>query len=274
MKEKEQWKDLLAVEGAVPYEAHLKETQRLVRDVRPAFAGRCRLPFGRFMMKQIKFIAWKIWFWQGMVLALLCAVFLSIYGIWPGMRPGNPFGSVPGDISAEWAERFFARFLCGCSGVIVVCALPVLRRSIRYRMVEVERSTFFSVRGGLAAQLLFIGVGDVGMLVVLACLVMRFGAGGRGVFLFGVIPFLTAAVSGLMLWLRGEPCVSGVLPLLLCGVSVCAAYEMIEAVSRFLPDGVMWFGISYALLCTGMIGWIYRRLFSREKERELLWRSY
>ena len=270
MKEKEQWKGLFAVEGAVPYEVHLKETQQLVQDVRPAFAGRCRLPFWRFMMKQIKFIAWKIWFWQGMVLTLLCAVFLSIYG----MLPGNPFGSVPGDISAEWAERFFARFLCGCSGVLVVCVLPVLRRSIRYRMIEIERSTFFSVRGGLAAQLLFIGVGDVGMLTVLACLVMRFGAGGRGVFLFGVIPFLTAAVSGLMLWMRREPCVSAVLPFLLCWVSVSAAYEMVKAVSCFLPDGVMWFGISYALLCVGMIGWIYRKLFSKEKERELLWRSF
>lgn len=274
MREKEQWKNLLAVERDIPYEIHLKETQRLARDIRPASAGRCGLSFWRFMAKQIRFLAWKIWFLQGMVLALLCAVFFCIYGRPDRMFLGNAQGGVPGGISVEWAERFFARFLCGCSGVVAACAVPVLRRAVRYRMFEVERATRFSVRGGLAAQLLFIGVGDAGMLTVLAFLSMRAGVGGQVVFLFGVIPFLTAAVTALMLWMRREPCVSVGLPLLLCMVSVCAAYEMVEIVNRLLPDGILWFGISYALLCIGAIGWGYRRLFSKEKERELLWKSY
>ncbi len=269
MKEKEQWKNLLAVEGAVPYEARLEETQRLARDVRPVFAGRCQLSFRGFMVKQIKFIAWKIWFWQGMVLALLCAVFFSIYGIQadgiPGRMPGSTLCILPENIP---------RFLCGCSGIIAVCVLPILQRSIRCRMFEVERATRFSVRGGLAAQLLFIGVGDMGMLSVLAFLSMRAGVGGKVVFLFGVIPFLTAAVTVLMLWMRREPCVSVGQPLLLCIVSVCAAYEIVNVVSHLLPDGILWFGILYTMLCVGAIGWGYRRLFSKEKERALLWKSY
>ncbi|MBD5457993.1 MAG: hypothetical protein HDR27_05395 [Lachnospiraceae bacterium] len=282
MKEKEQWKNLLAVERDVPYEVHLKETQRLVLEMRPVFFRRYPLSFGGFMAKQIRFLAWKIWFLQGMVLALLCAVFFSIYGIRPdsiqGILPkmlaNNGADVMTCGVPLEWAERFFARFLCGCSGVIAACAVPILRRSLRYRMFEVERATRFSVRGGLAAQLLFIGVGDAGMLAALALLSMRFGVGGRVVFLFGVIPFLTAAVSGLMLWMRREPCEAGILPLLLCGVSVWAAYEMVESVSRLMPDKVMVLGVSYALLCVGMIGWIYRNLFSQEKERELVWKSY
>ncbi|MDE7341048.1 MAG: hypothetical protein K2N80_10930 [Lachnospiraceae bacterium] len=269
MKEKEQWKNLLAVEGAVPYEERLEETQRLARDVRPAFAGRCQLSFRGFMVKQIKFIAWKIWFWQGMVLALLCAVFFSIYGIQadeiPGSMPGGTLCILPENVP---------RFLCGCSGIIAVCVLPILQRSIRCRMFEVERATRFSVRGGLAAQLLFIGVGDMGMLSVLAFLSMRAGVSGKVVFLFGVIPFLTATVTALMLWMRRKPCVSVSRPLLLCIVSVCAAYEIVNAVSCLLPDGILWFGILYTMLCVCAIGWEYRRLISKEKEGVLLWKSY
>lgn len=264
MKEKEQWKKLLAVEREIPYENHLKETQRLAGEVQPVFAGRCQLSFGGFMAKQVRFLAWKIWFLQGMVLALLCAVFFTVYGMrlnsMPDVLSGNVFDGMPGGVSVEWAERFFARFLCGCSGVIAACAVPVLQRSIRYRMFEVERVTRFSVRGGLTAQLLFIGIGDAGMLAVLAWLSAYFGVSGRGVFLFGVIPFLTAAVTVLMLWMRREPCGTGILPLLLCGVSVCAAYEMVEAVNRLLPRGVLRLGILYALLCVGIIGWECRRL--------------
>lgn len=277
MREKEQWKNLLAVERDIPYEIHLKETQRFARNIRPASAGRCGLSFWGFMAKQIRFLAWKIWFLQGMVLALLCAVFFCIYGrpdsIW-GMFLENMPDGIPGGVSAEWAERFFARFLCGCSGVVAACAVPVLQRSVRYRMFEVERATRFSVRGGLTAQLLFIGIGDAGMLTVLALLSLRAGAGGQVIFLFGVIPFLTAAVTALMLWVRREPYVSAGLPLLLCMASVFAAYKMVEIVNRLLPDGILWFGISYALLCVGAIGWGYRGLFSKEKERELLWKSY
>ena len=269
MKEKEKWKNLLAVEEPVPYEAHLKETQQLVRDIRPAFAGRCQLSFREFLMKQIKFIAWKIWFLQGMVLAFLCAAFFSIYGVQANGRPG-----MMTDSTLCILPESIPRFLCGCSGVIAACILPILQRSIRYRMFEVERAAYFSVRGGLTAQLLFIGIGDMGMLVVLAFLSIRAGAGGQVVFLFGVIPFLTAAVTVLMLWMRRESCVSVRLLLLLCIASVCAAYEMVKAINRLLLDGILWFGILYSLLCVGAIAWGYRRLFLKEKERELLWKSY
>lgn len=268
MREKEQWKNLLAVEKEVSFEAHLKETQRLAGEVRPVFFGRYPLSFEGFMAKQVKFLAWKIWFLQGMVLAFLCAVFISIYGVRPDSIRGiltslwssDVSGSV-GSMSVEWTERLFARFLCGGSGVIAACAVPILRRSIRYRMFEVECATRFSVRGGLAAQLLFIGVGDVGMLAVLACLAMRLGVGGRVVFLFGVIPFLTAAVSVLMLWMRGEPGAFGVRSLLLCGFSVCAAYGMVEGINRVMPENIMAFGIFYVLLCIGIIGCEYRKLY-------------
>lgn len=263
MREKERWKKLLAIEEDVSYEAHLKETQRLVREARPVFVRQCPLSFGKLMVKQIKFLAWKIWFLQGMVLALLCAVFVSRHGTY--VLSGNLSGGEAGILPVEGTERFFARFLCGCGGIIAACALPILQRSMRYKMFEVERSTRFSVRGGLAAQLLFIGTGDIGMLAALGFLVMRYGADGRVVFLFGVIPFLTAAVSGLMLWTRKEHCASAMLPLLLCEASVWAAYEGVGAVSRLLPDGVMQLGVLYALLCIGAIGWAYRQLFRPER---------
>lgn len=257
-KEKERWKDLLAVERGVLYELHLEETKKSAQKEMTKLVNRGNLSLRGLIAKQLKFLAWKIWLLQGMVLAALCAAFYSLYG---GME-------------LWWNERFFARFLCGSGGVIAACALPILQRSLRYGMYELECSTRFSIKGGLAAQLLFVGIGDAGMLGALAYLMMRCGAGGRIIFLFGVIPFLTAAVTGLMLWKRIKGGTSVCLPLLACMGAVFAAYKMIAAVASLFKEGILWFGVFYAFLCVCMLGKMCRKLFLREREGELLWKLY
>ena len=145
---------------------------------------------------------------------------------------------------------------------------------MRYGMFELECSTRFSVRGGLAAQLLFIGIGDVGMLATLAVLASRCGAGGEVVFLFGVVPFLTAALTGLMIWTRIKTCISVHWLLAICVGAVLSAYEALMLISRLFPAYTMRFGIFYALLCIGMIGRLYHKILLRERGRQLLWKFY
>ncbi|MCI8356867.1 MAG: hypothetical protein HFI51_01795 [Lachnospiraceae bacterium] len=257
-KEKERWKNLFAVERDFSYGKHLKETRLLLRNELKTESRRYPLSFWGLMAAQIRFLAWKIWFLQGMVLAFLCCVFFSLYS---GL-------TVQGN---EWAA---ARFLCGSGGVTAVCAVPILQRSLRFGMYELECSTRFSVRGGLAAQLLFIGIGDAGMLTALAYLTVRYGCGVRVVFLFGIIPFLTAAVTGLMLWMRRGAGTSACFPLAVCLLAAPAAYEMIVVMRFFLRDGILWFGIFYALLCAGMIGKMCRKLCLPERGGFLLWKLY
>lgn len=247
-----------AVKKGIFDEAHLEETQRLARSNLTIIVNPYPLSLWKLMAKQLKFLAWRIWLLQGMVLTFLCGVFFSLYG----------------GTATWWNEWSVAKFLCISGGIIAACALPILQRSVRYRMFELECSTRFSLRGGLAAQLLFIGIGDAGMLTVLAFLSLKCGADGQEVFLFGVIPFLTTAVTGLMLWARTGSCVSNCRALLICILSVLFAYEMVVTVKRLLPGGIIWFGIFYALLCIGMIGRGYRKLFLLEREGGLLWKSY
>ncbi len=256
-KERERWKGLLAVEESISYEAHLKETRNIAENELIKTVNRYPLTIGGLIAKQVKFLAWKIWLMQGMALAALCGIFISMYG-------GMAF---------QW-EWFIARFLCGSGGVIAACAIPVLQRSMRYGMFELECSTRFSVRGGLAAQLLFIGIGDVGMLATLAVLASRCGAGGEVVFLFGVVPFLTAALTGLMIWTRIKTCISVHWLLAICVGAVLSAYEALMLISRLFPAYTMGFGIFYALLCIGMIGRLYHKILLRERGRQLLWKFY
>lgn len=257
-KEKERWKEFLALEKGISYERHLDETKRLAGENMTIMVNKYPLSVWGLMTKQIKFLAWKIWLLQGMALAALCGIFLSVYG-------GTAFHR------SEWAG---ARFLCGSGVVIAACTVPVLQRSLRYGMYELECSTRFSVRGGLAAQLLFIGIGDGGMLAALAVLASRCGTGGSVIFLFGVIPFLTALVTVLMLWMRQGASISAGRMLLFCGGAVLPVYEMLVFASRQFPTGIVGFGICYALLCAGMIVRLYRKIFLRERERELLWKLY
>lgn len=256
-KEKERWKELLAVEKCVSYDVHLEETRRLAGEKLTNSVRKSPLTLWGLMVKQVRFFAWKIWFLQGMVLAALCGMFFSLYG----------------GTAARWSEWFIARFLCAGGGIIALCALPVLQRSLRYGMYELECATRFSVRGGLAAQLLFVGCGDMGMLAVLAFLALRYGAGGSVVFLFGVIPFLTAAVTVLMLWVRSKTYLSLCLPLL-CAGAVLLVYEALVFVGRLFSEGIMGIGICYAVLCVCAIGRIYWKSFLQERERGLLWKLY
>ncbi len=67
-KEKERWKNLFAVERDFSYGKHLKETRLLLRNELKTESRRYPLSFWGLMAAQIRFLAWKIWFLQGMAL--------------------------------------------------------------------------------------------------------------------------------------------------------------------------------------------------------------
>ena len=202
------------------------------------------MSFGALIRKQLAFTFWKIWFFQGLVLAALCAAFFCLY-----------HETLLNQIASPLPE-----FLCLSSGIVVLSAIPILRRSSRYRMMELEQSTRFSTLGSLAAQLIFIGIGDLAMLSVLAFIVWQHGLTGSVIFIYLIIPFLTAATSCLMLWIRSAPSAFEQRAVLLCAAATLLIWQVIKWYKDYRPDGGLWFWYLYAFFCLGILYREYRKL--------------
>ncbi len=248
MKNTEQWNTFLSVERNIAYGPHMEDTKRRARIslCADAAAGRSSsLSLGGLIRKQLGFFVWKIWFLQGMVLAALCTAFFCLYK----------------DTALERFADTLPKFLCYCSGIVVLSAVPLLRRSSRYRMLELEQSTRFSVRGSLAAQLLFIGIGDLTMLTVLAVIVWQYGLTGSVIFISLVIPFLTTAATCLMLWIRTTPSGFERRAVLLAAATTLLMSRILDWYRHASLHGRPLFWCLYALLCLGILCHEYRKLW-------------
>ena len=240
--------DFFAVENKSDYSAHLRHTIAAVQSEPQASPRRQHISFPLLVLKQLRFVALKIWLVQGMVLSALCSLFLFRYDI--GVVLFNEY--VPRGILA----------LCGC--IIVLSARPLLLRPMRCRTLEIEQSTYFSNRGGILAQLLFIGIGDIGMLAVLTFLAIKCQFKADTVFLFLVIPFLTASAAGLMLWLRTSSSLFQKAGIPVCVLSSLLIYETVKrslAFSQIIPL-IVW--SCYALICVGILCRECKRLCLQE----------
>lgn len=241
MKKKsyEQWNTFLAAEQNISFQSHMQETKERSRlCLSEACAGsRPSLSFGSLVRKQLRFFAWKLWFLQGMILAALCAALLCLYA----ENVGN------------WFAASLPEFLCCSSGIVVLSAVPLLQRSACCRMMELEQSTRFSVKGSLASQLIFIGIGDLGMLTILGLFVRQYGLTGSVIFISLVIPFLTTATTCLMLWVRTAPSAFWRRAVLLCILSPLLMLRVIGWYQDFCPNGSLRGWCLYAVFCLGIL---------------------
>lgn len=111
---------------------------------------RRRINFFSFLMRQIRFIGWKIWLIQGMLL-------LALYGIFTPIAADFAMGNI----------RYMAYFLCCLSVLVILSAAPAFYRCVRYTMYEIELASRFSIVKLLFAKILVIGIGDVVFLAAL-----------------------------------------------------------------------------------------------------------
>lgn len=243
-KTEQQLQEFFAVEKHMDYSPHLRRTIESAQSVRQMYPSRQRISLGTLVIKQLKFIALKIWLLQGMVLSVLCALLLFYYD--RGVIRGREY--IP------------PKLLSLCGGLIVMCAAPLLLRPTRYKMFEVEQSTYFSNRGSILSQLLFIGAGDAGMLTVLSLLAWHYQIAADGIFLFLVIPFLTAAASCLMLWARTPSSVFQKTEIPVCILSSVLVCEIAERSRWSLSDMPLFIWVCYACVCVYILYREYRRL--------------
>lgn len=104
-----------------------------------------RISFARFLKKQIPLIGWKLWSIQGVFLVAASCV----------LPDGSGYLTSP---------RHLARLLFCLSVAVFMTALPLLYRSIRCQMQEIEAASRFSSVRLLLARLIVIGIGDISLL--------------------------------------------------------------------------------------------------------------
>ncbi|POP31445.1 hypothetical protein C3B58_16405 [Lactonifactor longoviformis] len=143
-----------------------------------ARAQRQSIPFGGFLVRQIRFLGKRVWFSQALLLLLLCLLVNTGYNIRSGIT-----------------SLTFVPFLLGCCSVLLLtAAVPMLYRSVRFQMLETEAAARFSVSRLLLARLCIIGSGDLVMLTALLLFaIQKSGLSAGGILLYLLVPFLLTA---------------------------------------------------------------------------------
>lgn len=256
MHHKNQWNDLFAIEKDIAYETHMQNTIDLVQSKsnRLNIPAKPVLSLTGLAAKQLKFLAWKIWVFQGMILAVLCAVFFCIY---------------TSNINL-WFLSILPKFLCCCGGIIVMSSIPILKRASQYKMLELEQSTHFSIVGSLLSQLLFIGCGDLGMLAVLALIAGRCGLTISVTIVSLIVPFLTASAACLMIWVRTSPSFFQTAGALFCILSSLFVNALISKIGSLFMEKQFFFWAAYCLICIGVLYHEYRRLYHYNSVEKML----
>lgn len=130
---------------AVIHEKHLKDTLLLARKETCLRKRRKRISFIGFLSGQIAFIGWKIWIIQGFFLCILHGMLVRFY----------EYCVTP---------QTMVKLLFCLSILVFMSVLPLLYRSVRYQMQEIEAVSRFSCQKLLLSRLLIIGIGDIFLL--------------------------------------------------------------------------------------------------------------
>ena len=122
---------------------HMNETIYLVRKEIVKKAERKRMSFWQFLRTQVRFIGWKIWMLQLVVLGVVYACMAGFFEKYYTEHPED-----------------LPRLLMVLAIIVLMTAIPFLYRSIRYRMQEIESVTYVSSVRLMMARLFIIAVGD------------------------------------------------------------------------------------------------------------------
>lgn len=159
---------------------HFESTLFLAKRQAQHIQRRKRISFARFLAAQIRFIGWKLWVMQGLLLAAVHALLFPLY------REAHP--------------RYIVSLLFCLSILALMTALPFLYRSVRYQMQEVESAARFSLGKLLTAKLAMIGIGDFFLLgAIFAIALRKTSLPAESIFISLCFPFLLSCAGCLFL---------------------------------------------------------------------------
>lgn len=197
---------------------------------------RQRAPMGwrPFWKTQLRFVGWRIWALQG---ALLLGSLLALAGLAKGAGT---------ELIAILPQLLFYLSLL-VSGAV----LPILYRSFRYKMHEIEATTYYATPRILLAKLIVVGVGDLASLAAIALLaVLKTAMPLESAVLHLLCPFLLAICS--ILHLANHYHIKELVP------GGAAVYGLLILGYELLQDGVpaafgRGTGLFWALICAALL---------------------
>lgn len=213
---------------------HLQHTLSLLRQEQISKTSHERIKLNAFLALQIKFIGWKIWLLQGLVLAVLCYFLTVIFGE-----------------DLYKVKRYSAVSICSIAIMILMMSVPFIQRSLRYKMHESEMATYFSSVRLLIAKLLMIGIGDIFILNgILLLIVFKNYLSIGSALLYAIFPFLLTSFG--VMYLLGHIPAQHFSP---CCALLCAIlYICIALLNKFAPIvfqqtfSAAWAGVCLVLL--------------------------
>lgn len=144
-------------ESALTCESALREDEKIEKVVALAKAEwhmrekRERIGFVALMLRQLRFIGWKMWAVQTAVVLLIAPVIARFFWV------------------KDYFTARYALFLLGIVAVMIsMMMIPFLYRSARYRMMETESATYFAGRRLLLCRLLPLMAGDIAVIIGVA----------------------------------------------------------------------------------------------------------
>ncbi|MFQ6959025.1 hypothetical protein [Clostridium sp. D5] len=232
-------------------EKHMEKTAGLVKtfyESRQNSRSRTRrIGFGELVLRQIRFIGWKIWCLQ---LAVMAVMYCALHTIFWNM---------------DVASRHMPFLLFAMAVMLAWMAVPMMGRSIRYRMAEIESASRFSLGRLMAARLLITEAGAV----VLMAGMMRLTAAGSiyrlsEIVFSSLLPFL--AVTGICTGLLGHIRVQSYVKS--CNAAVACILASVFIMDRLgtrspadLPAAAGW---TACVFCLAACAYQIRRLWKKD----------
>ncbi|MDE6750263.1 MAG: hypothetical protein K2K21_14560 [Lachnospiraceae bacterium] len=178
-----QLKEMLHLPEEPVNREQIKQISRSVEPLLEEKHKRRRINYPAFLKRQLLFIGWPIWLMQGIAMILLCMVFIG-----------------PLNFYLEDSIKGIAFLLCCLSVLVLLSSVPIIHRSIRYKMYEIELSTRFSAVKLLLAKLLLIGIGNLVLLsMVFLLTIANTPLQTESALLYLLLPYLTACCGSLYL---------------------------------------------------------------------------
>lgn len=168
-------------------DAHKEQMLESIRQMQALKQRGRKIGFIRFLLRQVPFVAKKLWAMQGL---MAMAVFVVLYS------------TLDGDLG-YLGIRHIPALLGGLAVSQIMLAIPFMQRSFQYRMYEIEASTRLSYTSLIMANMILMAAGSMAVFSICAVVTsIGLKLPGMDMMLYFLLPFLVAG-SGCFWILNG-----------------------------------------------------------------------